>query len=142
MRIGLIFLILSALLFAFSSGCTAPSDPGAEEAAVNISLEWLQQVDEGNYSGTWNEAAQFFKTAVDKNQWQAKIKAVREPLGRVISREITSKKYAEELPGAPDGQYFVIQFKTSFENKKSSVETVTPMLDKDGMWRVAGYYIK
>jgi len=28
------------------------------------------------------------------------------------------------------------------ENKTSTVETITPMLDKDGQWRVSGYYIK
>jgi len=42
----------------------------------------------------------------------------------------------------PDGDYVIIQFDTSFENKKSAIETVTPMLDKDGVWRVSGYYIK
>jgi hypothetical protein len=46
------------------------------------------------------------------------------------------------LPGAPDGEYVVIQYQTAFQNKKSAIETVTPMLDKDGHWRVAGYYIK
>jgi ribosomal protein S17E len=40
------------------------------------------------------------------------------------------------------GEYVVIQFETSFENKKTAVETVTPMMDKDGIWRVSGYYIK
>ncbi len=46
------------------------------------------------------------------------------------------------LPGAPDGEYVVIQIQTSFENKKSAVETITPMLDKDGRWRVSGYQIR
>ena len=46
------------------------------------------------------------------------------------------------LPGAPDGEYVVLQFDTSFANKKEAVETVTPMLDKDGKWKVSGYYIK
>jgi len=36
----------------------------------------------------------------------------------------------------------VIQFQTSYENKKSAVETVTPMVDPDGEWRVSGYYIR
>jgi len=35
-----------------------------------------------------------------------------------------------------------MQFDTSFANKKAAIETVTPMLDTDGTWRVAGYYIK
>ena len=30
----------------------------------------------------------------------------------------------------------------AFENKASAVETVTPMLDTDGIWRISGYYIK
>jgi hypothetical protein len=36
----------------------------------------------------------------------------------------------------------VIQYETIFEKKQSAIETVTPMLDKDGKWRVSGYYIK
>ena len=50
--------------------------------------------------------------------------------------------YKTSLPGAPDGEYVVIQFDTSFENKKAAIETVTPMMDQDGTWRVSGYYIK
>ncbi|MEW6571079.1 MAG: DUF4019 domain-containing protein [Nitrospirota bacterium] len=53
-----------------------------------------------------------------------------------------SKQYTTSLPGAPDGEYVVLRYKTVFENKKSSIEIVTPMLDKDGKWRVSGYYIK
>jgi hypothetical protein len=46
------------------------------------------------------------------------------------------------MPGAPDGEYVVIQYQTTFEHKNSAVETVTPMLDNDGQWRVSGYYIR
>jgi predicted SnoaL-like aldol condensation-catalyzing enzyme len=64
------------------------------------------------------------------------------PLGKVISRKLKTTSYQTTLPGAPDGQYVVIQFETSFQNKKSASEIVTPMVDKDGKWRVSGYYIK
>jgi len=46
------------------------------------------------------------------------------------------------MPGAPDGEYVVIQYETEFEKKASAVETVTPERDKNGTWRVSGYYIK
>jgi len=36
----------------------------------------------------------------------------------------------------------VIQFDAVFENKSSAVETVTPMLDPDGVWRVSGYFVR
>jgi ribosomal protein S17E len=35
-----------------------------------------------------------------------------------------------------------MQFETSFEAKKTTIETVTFMQGKDGQWRAAGYYIK
>jgi hypothetical protein len=35
-----------------------------------------------------------------------------------------------------------MQFNASFANKKSATETVTFMLEKDGQWRAAGYFIK
>jgi hypothetical protein len=66
---------------------------------------------------------------------------VRKPLGAVVSRQVKSKTYTTSLPGAPDGEYVVIKYDTSFENKRASVETVTPMRDSDGTWRVSGYYI-
>ena len=66
----------------------------------------------------------------------------RKPFGKNLSRELKSKRYRTSLPGAPDGQYVIIQFKASFENKKSAVESITPMLDQDGTWRVSGYYMK
>jgi hypothetical protein len=34
-----------------------------------------------------------------------------------------------------------MQFQASFANKKSAVETVTFMLEKDGQWRAAEYFI-
>ncbi|MBW1839001.1 MAG: DUF4019 domain-containing protein [Deltaproteobacteria bacterium] len=36
----------------------------------------------------------------------------------------------------------VIQFSASFANKKSTLETITPMLEKDGKRCVSGYYMK
>jgi hypothetical protein len=99
-------------------------------------------VDGGNYSESWEEAAQYFKNAVLKAQWQQSMTAFRKPLGTVVSRKLKSMNFTRTLPGAPDGEYVVIQYDTSFENKKSAVETITPMHDIDRKWRVSGYYIK
>jgi hypothetical protein len=60
----------------------------------------------------------------------------------VQSRKLKSATYSKTLPGAPDGEYVVIKYNTSFANKASAVETISPMLDKDGTWRVSGYFIK
>ena len=120
----------------------ATADHAREKAAVEASRAWLKLVDEGKYSESWEEAAQYFKNALTREQWKSSLESVRSPLGAVLSRNLKSAKYTKTLPGAPDGQYVVIQYETSFRNKQHAIETVTPMLDKDGKWRVSGYYIR
>jgi tetratricopeptide (TPR) repeat protein len=112
--------------------------PVAEGAA----LAWLALVDDAKYGDSWDAAAEFLRKAVAKDAFGKQIAAARTPLGKLLSRKLISATYMTSVPGAPDGQYVVIQFETSFENKKQAVETVTPMKDKDGKWRVSGYYIK
>jgi hypothetical protein len=130
---------LGFLLMAGVAGAQAPEK---EKAAITAAEQWLALVDAGNYAGSWAEAAGYFKNAVTQEKWVQSLKAVREPLGKLISRQVKSTTYATSLPGAPDGEYVVIQFETSFENKKSATETVTPTLEKDGKWRVSGFFIK
>jgi len=133
-----VLIIISILFFA----CTAISSDSREESAVKAAASWLSLVDNGDYDKSWEEAAAYFRNAIPKGQWQQTIAAVRKPLGDVIMREMDSRNAVTSLPGAPDGEYVVIQFKTSFTNKKAAIETITPMLEKDGTWRVSGYYIK
>ena len=114
----------------------------AAEAATRAARQWLELIDNGKYGRSWEQAADYFKSAASKDQWEKSLNTVRAPLGKVIHRTAKTKTHKRELPGAPHGRYVVIQFETSFENKKSAVETVTPMLDSDGAWRVSGYYIK
>jgi len=125
------------------SGITAMAgDSEKEAAAVSAAERWLAMVDSTKYAESWNNAAELFKNAVQPKQWEQSMQAVRGPLGKLMSRKVKTKTYKSLLPGAPDGEYVVIQFETTFENKKAAVETVTPMMDKDGIWRVSGYYIK
>jgi hypothetical protein len=123
-------------------GCAKNADTDAETQAEESSAAWLELVDEGDYGASWEGAAGYFKEAVNKETWRQTISAVREPLGPVVSRQLRSKEYATTLPGAPDGEYVVLQYDTVFENKESAVETITPMKDEDGTWRVSGYYIQ
>ncbi len=132
------------LFFFFTLGFVLPSaaDSKDQGKAMEAAMKWLAVVDQGNYGKSWEIAAGYFKGAVTEKQWEQAATAVRSPLGKVITRKLKSKQYTASLPGAPDGEYVVIQFETSFEKKKSSVETITPMKEKDGIWRVSGYYIK
>ena len=118
------------------------SDKQAIPAAIEAAKSWLQLADEGAYSQSWTQAAEYFRKNVSEEQWKTSLYGVRKPLGKMLSRNVINSTYFTALPGAPDGQYVIIQFETSFENKTSAVETVTPMMDSDRKWHVSGYYIK
>ena len=140
MKLHIVFIVLTALLFTMMGVAqdTADRTKAAQEAAE----AWLKFVDSGDYSQSWIEASSSFKSHVTEKEWEQQIQAVRGPLGALISRKLKSAQYKTELPGAPDGEYVVIRYDSNFANKKDAIETVTPMLDKDGKWRVSGYYIR
>ena len=140
-RIAKFVVLLSCLSLVVCSQ-TLLADEAAEKAAQAAAEEWLALVDQGQYVESWGTAASYFKNAVPEKQWVQSMQGARQPLGKMISRRLKSATFTTSLPGVPDGQYVVIQYATSFENKASAVETVTPMRDPDKQWRVSGYFIK
>lgn len=133
-------LAVAALIM--TGGAVLADDAGKEKAALAAAGKWLETVDAGNYSQAWKDSAGLMRNAVKPEQLELSMKATRRPLGKVISRKLMTKMYKASLPGAPDGEYVVIRFETTFENKATAIETVTPMREKDGKWRVSGYYIQ
>jgi hypothetical protein len=143
MTIGMLArrIAIGCLVAACAAGPARAADK-PEDAAQAAAESWLKLVDDADYAGSWEQAAKAFKGAVTKDQWQQACAGVRTPLGKLVSRKLKSREYTEKLPGAPDGKYVVIQFDTAFASRASTVETVVPMLDSDGTWRVSGYFIR
>ena len=136
-------LMFTLLLIVWGGTVTAHADgQAAVEQAKKATEAWLKLIDEGKYRESWEQASTSFKDHVTAEQWEKMVGDARKPFGAVVSRNFKLAHYSTSLPGAPDGEYVVIQYDTSFANKKASVETITPMLDKDGQWRVSGYFIK
>jgi hypothetical protein len=132
---------MTGCLVAFLAAPAGAADK-PEDAAQAAAESWLKLVDDGNFAASWEQAAKVFKGAVNQADWVQAAGGVRTPLGKLVSRKLKSREYTEKMPGAPDGRYVVVQYDTVFENKASAIETVTPMADPDGAWRVAGYFIR
>jgi opacity protein-like surface antigen len=133
-------VVALASLVSLATVGAADSDPTAEATAA--SREWLSVVDAGQYGQSWDEAAAFFKQHMSKSQWEQAVGNVRKQTGALKTRELESAQPAHHLPGVPDGDYVVIVYRSSFAAAPTATETVTPMRDADGHWRVAGYYVK
>ena len=120
---------------------TPPIQSGGEVAAAAAAEVWIGLVDDGQFEKSWDTAAKILQGVVTKKDWVDLATAKRPPLGKVVSRKMASAKPAQTLPGAPEGNYVVIQYSTEFEHKKVAAETMTLAMD-GGQWKVSGYYIR
>jgi menaquinone-dependent protoporphyrinogen IX oxidase len=129
----LLFVLIAVGLYAADA---------RERLAGQAAEQWLALIDAGKYPESWQDTSTYMQKAVAKKRWQEILTATRKPLGTLEKRKLKSAKYQTTLPGAPDGQYVVLVFDTSFQNKKEAVETVTMQLELDGAWKPSGYFIR
>jgi hypothetical protein len=126
----------------------APADaakPGGTQAdvaaATAAATSWLALTDAGNYAESWTQGGAAFRGAVSQPQWNDALRSVRAPLGAVKSRKLAASQYTRKLPGAPDGEYVVLQHQTEFASR-AAMETVIATREADGSWKVGGYFIQ
>ena len=110
MRCRIVSVIAMGVMVSGVGAVAAESDK--EKAAAAAAEKWAVLVDEGKYADSWREAAEYFKNAVKQEQWEQMARAVRQPLGKLVSRKVKSTTCKTALPGAPDGAYVVIEFES------------------------------
>jgi DNA-binding CsgD family transcriptional regulator len=122
---------------AIPVSATSVPDSASERSA----RDWVALLDQERWADSWSAAGTLFKANVAKTAWTAQIQSVRQRLGPASSRLVQNVTEASSLPGAPDGEYEIIQFLTNFEHKNGATETVVLSHEPPG-WRVVGYFIK
>ena len=128
-------LPLAALALATLSA-SAPVFPAAAAAGA-----WLETLDAQKWGQSWEGIGKLFRSNLTQAQWAKLAQSVREPLGAVQSRAVLGATKAQSLPGAPDGEYQIVQYRTVFANKASAVETVV-LAREGGHWKIVGYFIR
>ena len=111
-----------------------------DREAMTAAKEWLTLVDTGEYNQSWLTANKTLKEQSEKDDWANYLKAIREPLGKIISRKVTRTRTVTQIQGMPDGEYFQVQFEVNFANK-SGMERMT-VAKEGGGWKVAGYMMR
>jgi hypothetical protein len=129
-----VVLVVVQIAVGAQSAQTGPAETSASA--------WLSLVDTQNYGASWDQASGFFRGKISREQWSAAARGARTPFGELQKRTLKSATAATTLPGAPDGEYVVVQFTSVFEHKAAAVETVTVTHEADRAWRVVGYFIR
>ncbi|MGB7406513.1 MAG: DUF4019 domain-containing protein [Pacificimonas sp.] len=118
-----------------------PSTDISKSDSVEAAREWVALIDDGDYEESWRAAGTVFSSQVTSAQWTAAAKAVRDPLGPLVSRQFRSVTAATVLPGMPAGRYEMLEFDADYANQADIVETVVLGHEKDA-WRVIGYFAR
>ena len=157
MKLCNLFLVsISLLIFAITTSAqttkpVAPptaanpkeADTSAKEKAAQPAAEsWVVLVDAAKFNESWEQAAQTFQKAISKEDWANAVQQSRAPLGKLKARKLKYSQYKDSLPGAPAGEYVLLQFDSSFDAMEKASEVVTLTLEKDGKWRVVGYFVR
>ena len=136
-------LVVACCLFCLAAIVPGPAhaqDPRAS-AAHGAALAWLAMTERGDAAASWRAAGKQFQKAITADKWGQALSKVRTPLGELVERSMLSTQFSKKFRGAPDGDYAVLVFRTSFAKKIDSRETVTLEHEADGAWRVIGYSI-
>src|SRR5688572_2488662 len=127
---------------ALEVGAEAAEQSAAQREARRRARDWLALVDGRRYAESWDSAADIFRAATTRAQWQRSAERARTPLGELTLRQFHAAQYEEQLSGAPEGQYVIIHYVTTFAQKTDVREIVTLMQGPDESWKVAGYFIQ
>jgi hypothetical protein len=141
--------LFTAVLLGAMAGRAVPSfaqaadPPGvAVEAAQGAARSWLSLLDRTRYADSWDSAAGVFRKQITKAAWEVAVRQARAPFAPLGARKLLGASFQTRLPNAPPGEYVVLQYQTTAGASRTVVETVTPMKDPDGTWRVSGYYLR
>lgn len=137
---------VAAVVVLCASIFIAPPGSAQRASAVHKGQEaavaWLDLLDSGQYSASWDQASPQLQRAVPRAVWEARVRTQRAPFGPVVARRLKWANYTESLPELPAGQYVVLEYETRFANRASAAETVTPIKDAYGIWRVGAYRLR
>jgi hypothetical protein len=129
-------------------GQTPTIEPGAQPTlgddkdTIAATQRWLALLDAGRLGAAWDVSSAHLKSVVTRQKWVSGIGSTRKPFGKFVSRTPEKFARAHSLPGAPDGDYSIVEFESVFANDKRAAEKVIWMLESGAVWRVSGYYIR
>jgi hypothetical protein len=130
--------VMTGLCGLATLGAAADVDPAAQKSAD----EWLALVDTAKYDDSWSQAHSMFKEKVTKEQWVAGINDLVTRVGKIKSRKLKTATPTKTLPGAPEGDYTVFVYDSAYANLPAAADTLVTAKDKDGAWRVTGYFVQ
>ncbi|BEQ17125.1 DUF4019 domain-containing protein [Desulfoferula mesophila] len=139
-KLAACLLMLTALLGLAGAAGAAGDTEG--ERARETALRWLELLDRGDYDSAYYDAAPLLQRALTLEKWRQTMSALAAKTGPAQEHQFLHGRPAQDLPGAPKGQYYLLVYKPRFAKQPDLLEQVALIKKSGGQWRVAGYYLK
>ena len=115
-----------------------------EEKATVLAagLRWLNWVDNEEYDKAWHAASQKLNGKYTREVFVKEMTKHRALVGRVSSRKLNEQKYTSRIRFLPEGEYVILTFDATRDDKTGLVEVVVCEKGSDGKYTVVDFYLK
>ena len=117
---ALALIVILLISTAIPAGAALLSQTRAE----NQARDFLQQLDQGQSDESWQAMSAHFQAITDQARWKIRQQVIRASYGPLLSRDFKNVSYRTSFSLSPDGEYVIVQFRSSYQNKAESIETV------------------
>jgi len=150
--------IFAALTFALGAQAQAPVAPAPGPSAappteapkeqptlrddrdsIDAGMKWLALIDGGNAGAAWDLSSKQLKSSVTRDAFIKGMRDARKSLGKLETRTAERFARSHQLPGAPEGDYAIIDYTARFAQGKKLQERLVWSIEEGDIWRVAGY---
>ncbi len=133
------FLIFITLILI--NGCaTLEQRRMDKEGALDATRTWFKYLDELNYEKLWEISSDLRKLATKKEDFVRATRSMREPMGKMLERNLQVNDKAAFIQYYPDGEYRRIVYWSKYEKKDFAREYL--LVVKEGeQWRVLEYLL-
>jgi len=116
-------VLVGICLFIVLSGPVTAEVPPPDQLSIQAA-RYLELLDQYRFGETWQEMSTLFQALGNQNHWQRRQKIIRSTYGSLVSRQFYRIDYRQSYSLSPDGQYVIVQFKSSYQNKAETIESV------------------
>jgi hypothetical protein len=108
------------------------------DTSDKYAMEWLAIVDKGDFNTAYGMATKALQLTIPQNEWVTMMQVMKGSLGQVTERKVIDIRTAKDPAGAPQGDYMIFVYETTFSSGKKATEIIS-LQEYNGVWRVYSY---
>jgi hypothetical protein len=129
-------LILLISIFAFSNISAQKYTTKYITDANKVGLEWLSQVNSGQFENAYNKLSSTLKIRFSKENWVNQISLLMDEFGQIQERSVNDTYFRSEIEGLDDGFYVIVEYSVDYLKTKNHTEILILKQSDQLVWEI------